>query len=93
MTQLNGALERIFAVIEEGALEIRHNAKLKKTAHKMLWAKVVHTCKHVRNSIETMNSTKSLFEILYLKKPISLVCSQSLDIFCKSLRGRILRGR
>ena len=67
MTQLNGALEIIFLVIEEGALEIRHNAKLKKTAHKMLWAEVVHTCKHVRNSIETMNSTKNLFEILYLK--------------------------
>ena len=42
---MNGFIERIFAVIKEGALEMLLNAKLNGTAQKMLWAETVHTFK------------------------------------------------
>ena len=40
--QMNGFIERIFAIIKEGALEILINAKLNYTAKKMLWLEAVH---------------------------------------------------
>ena len=41
--QMNGVIERRFAVIKEKALEMLINAKLNDTDHKMLWAEAVHT--------------------------------------------------
>ena len=38
MPQLNGVIERRFAVIKEGALAILLNEKLNDTAQKMMWA-------------------------------------------------------
>ena len=45
------------------------NSKLNDTDQKMLCAKAVHTCKHVRNSMVTNNSQKIPFGIFYGEKP------------------------
>ena len=62
MPHLIRFIERRFSVIEEEALEMLLNEKLNYTAQKMLWAEAVHTCKCVRNSMDTTGSTTSLFE-------------------------------
>ena len=41
------------------------NAKLNDAAQKLLWAEAFHTCKHVRNSMATMDSTTSPFGNFY----------------------------
>ena len=45
------------------------NAKLNDADHKILWVKVVHTCKRVRKIMATNNSQKIPFEIFYGEKP------------------------
>ena len=67
--QLNRVMKRIFAVVKEGALSILLNAKLNETAHQMLWGEDVHTCECVRNSMDTIDSTKSPFEKSYELNP------------------------
>ena len=42
--QLNGVIERRFAVIKEGALEMLLNDKLNDTAKTIMWVEPVHTC-------------------------------------------------
>ena len=66
---LNRAIERIFAVIKEGALAMILSVKLNDTAHKMLWEEAVHTCKRIRNSVDTTGSTTSDFEIFNGENP------------------------
>ena len=48
MPHLNGVIERIFAIIKEGAIVMLLNEKLHYTAQKMLWSEAVHTCERVR---------------------------------------------
>ena len=67
--QLNGFIERRFSVIEEEALEMLLNEKLNYTAQKMLWVEAVHTCKRVRNSMDTKGSTTIPFGNFYGEKP------------------------
>ena len=45
------------------------NTKLNDTAHKMLWEEAVHTCKRIRNSVDTTGSTTSDFEIFNGENP------------------------
>ena len=44
------------------------NEKRFDTAHKLIWAEAVHTCKHVINSMDTTGSNTSLFEKFYGEK-------------------------
>ena len=44
------------------------NSKLNDTARNILWAKEVHMCEHVRNSMATTSSTKIPFGIFYGEK-------------------------
>ena len=68
-SQLYGIIEGKFSVIKEEVLVMILNAKLNDTDQKMLCAKAVHTCKHVRNSMATNNSQKIPFGIFYGEKP------------------------
>ena len=45
------------------------NSKLNDTAHKILWAEDVRTCKCLRNSMANTGSTTSPFEVFYGEKP------------------------
>ena len=66
---MNGVIERRFAVIKEGALDMLINAKLNDIAHKMLWTEAIHTCERVRKIMATTGSTTSPFENVYGEKP------------------------
>ena len=74
MPQLNVVIERKFAVIKEGALDMLFNEKLNDTYQTMLWAEASHTRKLLRNSMETTSNAKSPFGISIEKNPRSLVC-------------------
>ena len=93
MTHLNGVIERIFSIIKEVALAILINEKPNKDTQKMLWTEAVHTCKRVRNSMDTTGITTSPFENFHGKNPRSLVCSQSLDVSDTSLNRRSLGSK
>ena len=55
----------------------------------MLWAEAVHTCKHVKNSMATTGTTKSIFGIFYGKTPKMIGLFSELG--CPmSLKGTIL---
>ena len=69
MPQLNGAIERRFAVIKKRALLMLLNEKLNEDAQIILWAEAVQMCKLVRNSMATTDSTTRPFENLYGEKP------------------------
>ena len=78
--QLNGGIEIQFTFSKEGSLEILLNSKFNESAQKILWSEAVYTCKRMRNSLTTTNSTKTPFGIFYGENPMSLVHSQSSDI-------------
>ena len=78
--QLNRFIERRFAVIKKGVLEILLNAKLNDTAQKILSEEAVCTRKRVRNSMANTGSTTSLFQNFYGENPRLLVRSQSLYV-------------
>ena len=67
--QMNGVIERIFAIIKEGELAMMLNVKLNDTAQKIPRAEYVHVCKRVRNSMATTDSTTSLFRISQGENP------------------------
>ena len=66
--QFNVFVESIFVFINKRALDVLLNAKWNDIAQKILWAEAVHTCERVRNSMETIRSTKIPFEIFYGEK-------------------------
>ena len=62
--QLNGVIDRIFAIIKDGELAMLLNAKLNNTYQKMMCTEAVHTCERERNSMATTGSTTSPFDII-----------------------------
>ena len=60
------------------------DAKLNKTAHKMLQSEAVHMCERVHNSMSKTNSTKIPFENFNKENPRSLVRSQISNVLCMS---------
>ena len=56
---MNGAIERRFAIIKEGALAMLLNAKLNDTAQKMIRTEAIHTCENIRDSMATTGRTTS----------------------------------
>ena len=66
-TRLNNLIERSFAVIKERELEMLLNAKLNKTSQKILWVEASHTCKHVRNIMDTTGIEK-FHSNIYMEK-------------------------
>ena len=67
--QLKGVIERIFAIIKEGVLEILLNVKPNEDTQKIMWDEAIRTCKCLINVMVTTGSTTSPFRNFYGEKP------------------------
>ena len=91
--QLNGVIDKRFAVIKEASLAMLLNAKLNDTVKKMLWEEAVHTCERVIQGWLLQVVRRACLKLSMEINRRLLVNYHSLDVSPMSLKGKILGNK